>query len=205
MTSQREGSRGGARQERKTATTQILVVLRNADPTALTALSSLRRYLGFGEKLAGLRRRVLWEITGPEEGSRDELIEALRRGGELWNPNKERAFVRVPGAPVGDLGAPLPDEGCWLSRLAWDPERDLDRSIRAFRPWRGRAWRLKRGTLWSLEWREEDPDERRRLTERAVLCRSAKEGLLVHPHLEDARSISSETPAPWLPEPRGEE
>jgi len=111
----------------KTATTQILVVLRNADPTALTALSSLRRYLGFGDRLLDLRRRVLWELSGPREDSRDTILEALRRGGELWNPNKEMALVRAPGGPNADHGTPNPDGGRWEGRIAGDPERDNDR------------------------------------------------------------------------------
>jgi hypothetical protein len=189
----------------KTATTQILVVLRNADPTALTALSSLRRYLGFGDRLLDLRRRVLWELSGPREDSRDTILEALRRGGELWNPNKEMALVRAPGGPIADLGTPIPDGGRWESRLAWDPDRDLDRGVRALRPWRSRGWRLRRGTLWSLHWQEEDRDERGRLTERAAVCRGAREGLLVHPHLEDVRRIGSEDTVPWLPEAKEED
>jgi len=182
-----------------TATTQILVVLRNADPTALTALASLRCSLGFGENLLDLRRRVLWELSGPTEGKEvGAILDALRRGGEMWNPNKERALVRAPGTPISELGSPLPDEDGWESWLAWDPTRDLDRWIRALRPWRARGFRIRRGTLWSLQWGEGDPLERRGLSERAVITRGAREGLLVHPHLEDARRIGSTDPIPWL-------
>ncbi len=186
-------------------TTQILIVLRNADPAALTALASLRRYLGFGDRLSDLRRRVLWELSGPEGGPHDAAVEALRRGGELWNPNKERALVRAPGGPIADLGSPLPDEGRWESYLAWDPDRDLDRRARALGPWRDRGWRLRRGTLWSLQWQEDDLEERIRLTEAAVICHGAKEGLLVHPHLEDSRRIASRDLVPWLPVSKEEE
>jgi hypothetical protein len=189
----------------RTETTQILVVLRNADPTALTALSSLRRYLGFGERLIELRRRVLWELSGPYGEPIDAIIDALRRGGELWNPNKEKALVRSPGEAVGALGSPLLDEGRWESRLAWDPDRDLDRRARALRPWRDRGWRLRRGTLWSLQWNEGAAEERARLAESAVVCHGAREGLLVHPHLEDVRRIYSMDPVPWLPMPKEED
>jgi hypothetical protein len=185
-------------------TTQIMVALRNADPTALTALASLRRYLGFGDNLLDLRRRVLWELCGPDDEIAELILDALRRGGELWNPNKERGHIRPPGSPIELLGSPLPDGGRWESWLAWDPSRDLDCRVRALSPWRAQGWRIRRGTLWSLNWAPDDAAERRRLAERAVITHGAHDGLLVHPHLEDARRIASDDPVPWLPQ-RGQE
>ena len=180
-------------------TTQILVRLRNADPAALTALTCLRRYLGCGEDLLDLRRRVLWELRGPDGEDPSEQIVALRRGGELWNPNKENAPIRRAGEEEARLGTPLPGEDGWESILAWDPDRDLEYIARSLAPYRARGWRLARGTLWSLRWRGEDGGERWERTQRAAISRGSKDGLLIHPQLEDWRRIAAGAVPPWLP------
>lgn len=179
--------------------TQILVTLRNADPTALTARECLQRSLGYGARLAGLGRSVLWELTGPSGSEAAALIDRLRRSGEIWNPNKETGLVRLPGESAGNLGQLFRQgEGRELF-LAWDPERDIARQAGTLLGSKGKGWRLARGVLWILEWREEDPEIRSRLSEEAVLCRGARSGLLVHPHLQDYRRITGDDPPPWLP------
>jgi hypothetical protein len=183
------------------AWTQILVALRNADPTALTALGCLRDSMGFGVRLEGVRRCVLWELEGPGGVDPEEVLAVLRRAGELFNPNKEAAHVRRAGEQASALGTPAPGEGGWESYLAWNPDRDLDRLPPALSAFRGRGWRLARGVLWSLLWREGDAEERTRWSQQAVLCVGPRQGLLVHPHLEDYRRIEAGEPAPWLPEP----
>ncbi|MDM7916725.1 MAG: hypothetical protein ACE15D_05315 [Candidatus Eisenbacteria bacterium] len=187
--------------------TQILISLRNPDPIALTALGSLRRYLGFEERLLDLRRRILWEVHTPEGEDPAPWIESMRIAGELWNPNKEVAAIRRPGDPEGALGDPLPGSSGWTMVLAWDPERDLDRPsrghARATTAGRGRSERrLARGILWSLRWREGYQEVHlREFTREAVLCRGRGEGLLVHPHLEDHCEILGGESVPWLPDP----
>jgi hypothetical protein len=180
-------------------TTQILVALQNADPAALTALSCLRRYLGFGEDLVGLRRRVLWELEGPAGEDPSEAIDALRRGGELWNPNKETARIRRVGEGESLLGAPALGEDGWESILAWDPDRDLQHAARALAPYRPRGWSLGRGTLWSLQWKVDDPEARWGRMLRAAVSAGSKNGLLIHPQLEDWRRIEAGTLPPWIP------
>ena len=181
--------------------TQILVVLNNADPTALTALGALQRSLGFGERLVDLRRRVLWELHGPPGEDPEELLQALMRGGELWNLNKENASVRRPGQSDSSLGPPAPGEGNWESFLAWNPERDLASVPQALIPFRPRGWRLARGVLWSLCWKDGTADARSTLSLDAVVCTGPKQGLLVHPHLEDYRQVAAGSAPPWLPDP----
>lgn len=181
--------------------TQILVSLRNADPTALTALGCLQRSLGFGERLADVRRRVLWELHGPAGEDAEALLSVLSRTGELFNPNKEAAHVRRPGDSVSSLAPPLPGDEGWESFLAWNPGPGADclpNSLTAFR--RG-GWTLTRGVLWSLRWKSATAEERLRWSQDAVLCAGPRQGLLVHPHLEDYRRIAADDPPPWLPEP----
>ncbi len=179
--------------------TQILVSLRNADPTALTARECLQHSLGFGTRLASLRRSVLWEMHGPADEDPAPVLDRIRRTGEIWNPNKEAALVRLPGQPASALGGALMGGSGYEIFLAWDPERDLARRVRILLPSGGSGWRLARGTVWALLWQDEDASARRRLSEQAVLCRGPREGLLVHPHLEDFRRITQDEPVPWLP------
>jgi hypothetical protein len=181
------------------ACTQIFISLRNADPTAMTAMECLQHSLGYGDRLAAVRRSVLWEMYGPGGSNPAPVIERLRRVGEIWNPNKEAALVRLPGQPISGLEGPLEEETAFETLLAWDPQRDLARTVRTLLPSGYGGWRFARGTLWSLLWREEDPLIRRRLSEEAALCRGPREGLLIHPHLEDCRRITRDDPVPWLP------
>lgn len=183
-------------------TTQILVVLRNADPAALTALTCLRRYLGFGDTLIDLRRRILWELSGPQGEDPAGVIEALRRGGECWNPNKETARIRRRGEAESLLGAPLPGEDGWESVLSWAPDRDLVHGARALAPFRALGWNLRRGTLWSLCWRGGTEQARWEWTQRAAISAGREEGLLIHPQLEDWRRTPAGLAPPWLPQPR---
>jgi hypothetical protein len=179
--------------------TQILVSLLNADPTALTAMGCLRHSLGYGERLIGLQRSVLWELNGPAGDEAAGAADLLRRGGEIWNPNKEGALIRYQGRPPSALGPRFQAGSPFDFWLAWDPERDLSHRIGALAAASKGKWRLARGTLWVLQWRDEDPEARRRLSEQAVVCRGPSEGLLVHPHLEDYRRINWDDPMPWLP------
>jgi hypothetical protein len=94
---------------------QVLVDLKSADPTAHTADEAIRHLLGFGEKLATVRRSVLHELvlTEPEERAEDApsstvpgaqevglvgLLSAyLEQTVVFWNSNKHRAWVRSTG------------------------------------------------------------------------------------------------------------
>ncbi|MBM3286088.1 MAG: hypothetical protein FJY88_01875 [Candidatus Eisenbacteria bacterium] len=185
-------------------TAQILVTLRNADPTALTAKSCLQRWLGYGERLRDLRRGVLWELTASEEADVEGGLSLVRTSGELWNPNKEVATTRMPGASDVELVPPGCDSPArWRFVLAWDPERDIDRPLRSLREARDRGMRLARGTLWALRWDALDEAEVDRLTIEAARCRGPREGLLVHPHLEDHRIVAATLAPPWLPRATG--
>ena len=185
----------------KPAVTQIVVSLRNADPTALTALGCLAGPLGFGDSLLDLKRRVLWELTGPAGLDPRGLIADLSRAGELWNPNKESARIRMPGEGIDSWGSPVPGEEGWETFLAWDPDRDLQRRSRGLRRLGGEEWSLSRGTLWSLRLDIAQADRRRERAEEAVICRGAGHGLLVHPQLQDVLRIEADLAPPLLAAP----
>jgi hypothetical protein len=181
------------------ACTQILVGLRNADPTALTARECLQHSLGYGERLAEVRRYTLWEMRGGEGVDPRPGVERLIRTGGIANPNKETTLVRLPGHPASCLGSLFEEGSEYEMFLSWDPERDLAPNLGTLLGSGEGAWQFARGTLWALRWRDEEPAARRRLSEEAVLCRGPRKGLLVHPHLEDYRRVLPEDPVPWLP------
>jgi hypothetical protein len=105
---------------------QILVDLKSADPTALTALEAIRHLLGFEDRLASIRRRHLHELTVTVSLGRTEISghteqgalagTAARKAPDLpgllsvylertvafWNPNKHRAWVRIASADGSD-------------------------------------------------------------------------------------------------------
>lgn len=179
--------------------TQILVARWSADPIELTALATLRRELGFGAALEALKRRVLWELRSDEEpGDIDEVLDHLRLSGEIWNPNKETSHIRRPGEAVAALGEPFGSPGEWVVIAAWNPERDEDRSPHAVAVLRRQGWHLSRATIWCMRWSSIDPAERLRLSMRAAVCKSGKEGLLVHPHLETWRVVGAGDAPPWI-------
>jgi hypothetical protein len=83
-------------------TVQILLDLKNSDPTALTAFEAIRRLLGFGERLVEIRRRSLHELTLrsqrelPGDAALSDLLSAyLEQTVVFWNPNKQLAWVRI--------------------------------------------------------------------------------------------------------------
>ena len=75
-------------------TTELLLItgLKVADPTAITALATLRTRLGFEEILAGLSREelFLFEMEGGEEGARAAVAGLVRDTNLFFNPNKHR-------------------------------------------------------------------------------------------------------------------
>lgn len=137
--------------------TSILLTtrLKVADPTARTALATLRDRLGLGDRLARLSREevFLFAIDAPAAAAR-ELVDGLARQTNLFlNPNKHTFRLSAAGEPPGaaEAGAASNPEA-WL--LVWTPgEGDglvesLERhtgahDVRAIR--RGWLWRLTAG------------------------------------------------------------
>jgi hypothetical protein len=72
---------------------QILVGLKSADPTALTAEEAVRHLLGFDDRLLALERRVLHELTcvpaAPDpaaalENAKCQALTPTRRQATAW-------------------------------------------------------------------------------------------------------------------------
>lgn len=212
-------------------TAQVLIDLKSADPTALTAAEAIRHLLGFGDRLVSIRRRFLHEIVllppdpGPGAPGRSDadslcaaLSEYLDRTVVFWNPNKHRAWIRLfgPGAAEGAweanararhpsaFGLPALDEPAWDHVLLWNRgQGNAPADLRAsLKPWSVAAY--GNGELYSLQWGTESLDERADWTEQVAVARSRGQGLLVNPHYQDHRILQGTVPLPlWGGVPAG--
>lgn len=211
-------------------TVQVLFGLKSADPTALTAAEAMRHLLGLGDTLVGLDRRILHEIVltasegtvreGKEEGPSpllSDLSRALDREPSLWNPNKQRGWIRLeavaPGGNARDLrafellpggrsraaefGRPsLADPGSDHLLLWKRGQRAAEQGLAGALPgWRLLAWGY--GELYTFRWREgATREEREGWTASVAVARSRTQGLLVNPHYQDHRIFPGAVPLP---------
>jgi len=79
--------------------------LKVSDPTAMTALATLRQRFGFGTRLAALSREELFcvETTLDPAATRELLEDLVRRTNLFMNPNKHvgRLLIEDEAAPAG--------------------------------------------------------------------------------------------------------
>lgn len=196
---------------------QILLDLKNSDPTALTAAEAIRHLLGFGDRLAEIRRRSLHELALRDAGGAgtaalpDLLSRYLEQTVTFWNPNKQAGWVRIEGGPEpdaswevmsgarrkpGGFGRPELSRPEYDHLLVWPRGRqelpaDL---LPALAGWDVAA--AGRGELWSLRWREgATAEERGAWTQAVGATRSRREGLLCNPHAQNHRVLSGAVPA----------
>lgn len=89
---------------------QVLRAAKGIDAVAVTALGALRSLLGFGETLASLERRQLFELL--TESPTPEVVRALesylQRTFEFWNPNKERCWIRTEDGALEVISGQAP-------------------------------------------------------------------------------------------------
>jgi hypothetical protein len=197
---------------------QILVGLKSADPTALTAEEAVRHLLGFDDRLLELQRRVLHEVTcvpaapDPAVALIDRLTAYLMGTLTLWNSNKHRCWVRLRppegpeeawevrmggGRTADAFGRPSLEDGGHDHLLVWGrggepPPEDL---AGAWKDWLLQSY--SRGDLYTLRWREtEDSADRARWTEAVGPVAARGRGLLVNPHAQDSLRFSAGVPIP---------
>jgi hypothetical protein len=197
---------------------QLLLDLKHSDPTALTAAEAIRTLLGFGDRLAEIRRRSLHELVLPDSGGAgtadlpDLLSKYLEHTVTFWNPNKQVAWVRIGGASEpdaswevlsgtrrksGGFGRPCLSRPEYDHVLVWPRGRqelpeDLRRALAGWDP-----ATAGHGELWSLRWCDGATAEERGAWTRAVgAARSRREGLLCNPHAQDHRIFSGAVTMP---------
>jgi hypothetical protein len=160
------------------------------DPEAVSAAMVARRSLAAGAHLRGLRRARVIEIEGrlPAAG---ELAERLHQSTRFYNPNKERAIVRVSA----DQPAPL--EAGESAALVFD--RGDERRSATERWWKrvtGTTVKVREGTAWIVSAVPGQSSER--LLEELLEVRDARTGLLCNPHAQDWRRAERGVPLPWF-------
>ena len=197
---------------------QILVERKGADPSATTAREAIRELLGLGPRLAELRRRRLLELMldATAGAPREVFLRYLDRTTLLWNPNKERAWVRIAGespfevvhgeARASRFGQPDLGEAEWDHVLVWNREgAGMPEDLRA-----GLVPLTLLGSggadLWSARWIADSGDvdsgdtasldERNRLTQAIGEVTTRGEGFLVNPHYQDHRLLQGPVPLP---------
>lgn len=192
---------------------QILIELKNPDPTGRTAEEAIRTLLGFGDRLVALRRREFHELVcRPKPGTDPAtellapvLLRYLRTTAVLWNANKQRAWLRIEGAcddpgpwevisggseqpgPFGDPNLEDPDLDhvmVWGRGRETYPE-EMEQALS--------GWSLPAAgscELYTLRWKSESTQEERQAWTGAVsTARSRGSGLLVNPHCQDHRLL----------------
>lgn len=169
--------------------------LKVADPTALTALATLRDRLGLAGQLARLSREelFLFEISDRPAGAR-RLVEELARQTNLFlNPNKHTfrlAASDEPAGPAAESPAGAPPEA-WL--LVWTPGDGDGLGDSLERHTGARAVRrIRRAWLWRLTAETGvSPAAFSDVVARAGVVESRHRGFLAHPAFEECRLYGS--------------
>lgn len=122
--------------------------LKVADPTALTALATIRNRLGFADRIRGLSREEVFLFTmAPSLPKPEEFVEKLARQTNLFlNPNKH-AFRITMGESARPIGPP--ESLAWL--LAWSAGDGaaLEISVRRHLDLRA-IGSIRKGWLWTM-------------------------------------------------------
>ena len=170
---------------------QAWIELKADDPEAVSALAVARAHLPLGNRLTGLRRMRLVEITGALPG-REQVESLLHHSTQFYNPHKERCTVRVK------QDDPPPFEAGGRAVLV--VEREGARRGAAERWWKhetGEAVEVREGTAWVVRVAQPQDDDLEELT----LVRGRRHGLLCNPHSQDCRLAGDVVPVPWLQAP----
>jgi hypothetical protein len=157
--------------------------LKVPDTTALSAEDVLRRKMGYGDRLAGLRREDWWlfEVDAPDPTRARERVEDwARRCTSLVNPNKHRASIE----PVSEW--PPGNEAQGVRILVRDRDDVRAQSILGFlRVSLGASdlVSLQSGTLWTVQ-SGTSVDKPGQLAREIARTESRRQGLLANPHAQ---------------------
>lgn len=205
---------------------QVLIERKSLDPVAVTAEETLRRRFDLDPVLHRVERRRVAElhidadsverVSGALEGFLEETF-------SFWNPNRERAWLRVidragPGPQrVREIGrGDVPSYGTadlahtedaldhlvvWIRQDAPEPPvpGDLRRALRRLEA----PWRFHEAECFTFRWNEAaDMETRRDRLHRIGVVRSRHEGFFVHPHFQEHREFFGALPLPVWTEVR---
>jgi phosphoribosylformylglycinamidine (FGAM) synthase PurS component len=167
---------------------ELLVRLKIPDVTALTAANSLRRRMGYADRLVELRRadyyRLGLNVTSAEE-ARALATELAEQTNLFVNPNKHVYELREPGASTAKSSGNGTHE---VEVLVTDPNDGSAESALAALQGRlgygARVGSLVKGLLWVLRLKAADREAAKALAEEVALTRRIDQGLLVNPHFQ---------------------
>jgi hypothetical protein len=155
---------------------------RGVDLTAVTALETLRRGLGYGNTLEALNRADLWGVWTATEG--EELLKlsgALVSGTSVFiNPNKHRWRSWAGEHDGADLAC----ECAWSLVWALDDTdgRAALATLRSSGFRRTVTW-VAKGTLWTIRAASSARDKELDLAEEITVATHRDRGLLANPHI----------------------
>jgi phosphoribosylformylglycinamidine (FGAM) synthase PurS component len=167
---------------------ELLVTLKIPDVTALTAANSLRRRLGYAERLVSLQRADYYrlELEAESEAAALDLVRDLAlRTNHFVNPNKHSFAVR----PYDQRVSPPSRDGLFeVEVLTTDAEgdrsADLETALAGDRAAQGHVKAVHTGVLWTLRLRADTPQEAVELARDIAVTRSRDQGLLANPHFQ---------------------
>ncbi len=167
---------------------ELLVRLKIPDVTALTAANSLRRRMGYAERLAALRRADYYRLglyVESAEEAKALAAELAERTNLFVNPNKHVYELRLPD----EARAGGSREGVYpVEVLVTDPnDGSAQGALSALRGRLGygeKVVSLVKGVLWVLSLRAEDLADARAMAEEIAVTRRIDRGLLVNPHFQ---------------------
>jgi hypothetical protein len=168
------------------------------DPAAWTAAHALQLLLGAADAPVRVGRAELWELEPLDAaaGGDDERaarFDAWMRTSNLFmNPSRDRALL-LAGAP-GDGGAATGHVVCVERGLAESRAHALTVGHAL-----GGRWRVRRGTVWTLDWPAERAEDVPALLTQAAWAKRRHGGLLVNAESQDARLYVAAWDCPALP------
>ena len=167
---------------------ELLVTLKIPDVTALTAANTLRRRLGFAERLVGLGRADYYRLevdAESEPAAADLVTELAQRTNHFVNPNKHAFRVR----PFSPRVNPPATEGVFeVEALVTDAEgdrsADLEQALAAEPLAGGQVKAIHTGVLWILGLKADSAAEALAAARDLAITRARDQGLLANPHFQ---------------------
>ena len=170
---------------------ELLVTLKIPDVTALTAANTLRRRMGYAERLVGLRRADYYrlEVEGEsEEAARELVTELAQRTNHFVNPNKHIFITRLAEPRVQP---PAMDTGYQVEVLitdaASDRSGDIEQAMGHDPLAAGKVRAVHTGVLWTLALKAESPQQALAWARDIAVTRSRAQGLLANPHFQSVQ------------------
>lgn len=170
---------------------ELLVTLKIPDVTALTAANSLRRRLGYAQRLVALQRADYYclEVEAESDKAALALVTQLaQRTNYFVNPNKHTFMARVLEPRVNP---PKRKGGYEVEVVVTDAEGDrsgdLEQALAGEPLAEGKVRAVHTGVLWVLTLKADTAQDALELAREITVTRARDQGLLANPHFQAVR------------------